>query len=73
MLASGVRDFVQQGVDGLLARDEPELSRHISRLALDTPFREYVRHRNATVAPPYDWAEVRALHLQMYEVASRRA
>jgi glycosyltransferase involved in cell wall biosynthesis len=70
MLASGVRDFVGQGVDGLLARDEAELSRHISRVALDAPFRDYVRHRNRIVAPPYDWAEVRAMHLGMYAHAA---
>lgn len=70
MLASGVRDFVHQGLDGLLARDEAELSRHMSRLALDAPFREYVRHRNRTVAPPYDWADVRAMHLGLYAHAA---
>jgi len=70
MLASGVRDFVSQGIDGLLARDETELSRHISRLALDAPFREYVRHHNAAVAPPYDWADVRAMHLALYSHAA---
>ena len=70
MLASGVRDFVRQGVDGLLARDEAELSRHISRLALDAPFRNYVRHRNRTVPPPYDWADVRAMHVHLYTHAA---
>jgi glycosyltransferase involved in cell wall biosynthesis len=69
MLASGVRDFVRQGVDGLLARDEPELSRHISRMALDAPFREYVRHRNASVPLSFDWVDVRAMHLELYEHA----
>jgi hypothetical protein len=58
-------------VEGLLARDETELARHLSRLALDTPFREYVRHRNSMIAPPYDWAEVRALHFAMYAHATR--
>ena len=72
MLASGVRDFVRQGVDGLLARDESELSRHISRLALDTPFRSYVRHRNSLTPPPYDWRDVRAMHLDFYALASDR-
>jgi glycosyltransferase involved in cell wall biosynthesis len=72
MLGSGVRDFIRQGVDGLLARDEAELARHLSRMALDVPFREYVRHRSATVAPPYDWSDVRALHLAMYAHAARR-
>jgi len=73
MQASGVRDFIRQGVEGLLARDETELTRHLSRLALDVPFREYVRHRNTTIAPPYDWSDVRALHLAMYAHAGRRS
>jgi glycosyltransferase involved in cell wall biosynthesis len=72
MLASGVRDFVRQGVDGLLARDEEELSRCMSRLALDAPFREYVLHRNAAAAPPYDWSDVADLHLRMYAMAGER-
>jgi len=70
MLASGVRDFIRQGVDGLLARNDAELSRHISRLALDAPFREYVRHRNAITTPPYDWSDVSAMHLELYAVAA---
>jgi hypothetical protein len=40
-------------------------------MALDEPFRQYVAHRHATVAPPYDWATVAELHRRMYEVASR--
>jgi glycosyltransferase involved in cell wall biosynthesis len=72
MLASGVRDFVRQGVDGLLARDDAELSRHMSRLALDAPFRDYVRHRNSVTTPPYDWSDVRAMHLALYEFAGAR-
>lgn len=72
MLASGVRDFVRQGVDGLLARDDAELSRHIARIALDAPFRHYVRHRNASVVPPYDWRDVRAMHLELYALAGTR-
>jgi glycosyltransferase involved in cell wall biosynthesis len=70
MLASGVRDFIRQGVDGLLARDDAELSRFISRIALDAPFREYVLHRNTSAAPPYDWSDVAAMHLRMYEMAA---
>jgi glycosyltransferase involved in cell wall biosynthesis len=69
MLASGVRDFIRQGVDGLLARDDVELSRCISRLALDTPFRHYVLNHNAASAPPYDWSEVAEMHLRMYAVS----
>ena len=60
---------MRQGVDGLLARNDAELTRHISRLALDEPFREYVRHRNASTTPPYDWSDVCALHLELYALA----
>ena len=69
MLASGVRDFIRQGVDGLLARDEAELSRFMSRIALDAPFREYVAHQNAALPPPYDWVDVAELHRRMYAMA----
>lgn len=71
MLASGVRDFIRQGVDGLLARDHDELARFIGRMALDAPFRHYVTHHNASVPPPYDWRTVAELHTRLYEVAMR--
>jgi len=70
MLASGVRDFIRQGENGLLARDHGELSRFIVRFALDPSFRGYVAHRNATVAPAFDWAQVVDAHLQLYGAAA---
>jgi glycosyltransferase involved in cell wall biosynthesis len=70
MLASGARDFVQPGVDGILARDEGELSRAISRLALDAPFREYVARHNAARPPMYDWRDVAVLHERFYAAAA---
>jgi glycosyltransferase involved in cell wall biosynthesis len=73
MLASGARDFVRQGVDGLLARDERELARDISRLAIDAPFRAYVAAHNRAESPAYDWADVVALHLRYYGVAAALA
>jgi glycosyltransferase involved in cell wall biosynthesis len=69
MLESGARDFLRQGVDGLLARDERDLARAIGRLAVDAPFRGYVARHNASAPPPYDWAEVAALHEQIYVAA----
>jgi glycosyltransferase involved in cell wall biosynthesis len=70
MLASGVRDFIRQGVDGLLARNEGELTQAIGRLALDAPFRAYVARHNASSAPPYDWSDVGALHERFYAAAA---
>ena len=71
MLASGVRDFIRHGVDGLLANDHDELARYMARMALDAPFREYVTHRNGVVTPPYDWVTVADMHLRLYELAAR--
>jgi glycosyltransferase involved in cell wall biosynthesis len=70
MLATGARDFIRHGVDGLLARDFAEMSRFIARLALDVPFRAYVASHNAASAPPYDWRDVAELHARFYEAAA---
>ena len=69
MLDSGARDFLRQGVDGLLARDAPDLARAIGRLAVDVPFREYVARHNASSPPRHDWSEVAALHERIYVAA----
>jgi glycosyltransferase involved in cell wall biosynthesis len=73
MLDSGARDFLRQGENGLLARDMPELARHIARLALDDAFRAYVAHRNASTRTGYDWSDVIPAHLALYGVAARAA
>ena len=70
MLAGGARDFIRQGVDGLLAVDERDLARAIERMALDAPFRAYVSRRNAASAPPYDWKDVAAEHERVYAAAA---
>ncbi len=70
MLASGARDFIREGAEGVLVRDERELARALSRLALDAPFRTCVARHNATTAPPYDWSDVAALHERFYVTAA---
>ena len=70
MLASGARDFIRQGENGLLARDMSELSRYMSRFALDASFRSYVAHRNASTPTGYDWSDVVPVHLDLYGVAA---
>jgi glycosyltransferase involved in cell wall biosynthesis len=73
MLASGARDFVRPGENGLLARDAAELTRFIARFALDDSFRRYVSHRNAATAPQFDWVDVVARHRELYGVAASLA
>ena len=69
MLASGARDFIAQGVNGILARDERELAVAIGRVALDPAFRAYVARQNAALPPPYDWSDVASLHEGVYAAA----
>ena len=73
--AGGARDFIHQGVDGLLVVDERDLARGIERMALDAPFRAYVARRNRSSPPPYDWEAVAAEHERVYVAAAelRRA
>jgi glycosyltransferase involved in cell wall biosynthesis len=70
MIAGGTRDFIVRGMDGLLARDERDLVRAMSRMAIEAPFREYVSAHNRAVPPAYDWPEVAALHLRYYGEAA---
>jgi glycosyltransferase involved in cell wall biosynthesis len=70
MLAGGARDFIARGVDGLLVRDEAELARAMSRLAIEAPFRAYLAAHNRSVAPDFDWPDVAALHLKYYGEAA---
>lgn len=70
MLASGARDFIRQGIDGLLATDERDLARAIGRLALDAPFRDFLARHNESHPPPYDWSEVGLQHRQLYAAAA---
>ena len=72
MLASGARDFIAPGVNGLLARDEAELSRFMARMALEEPARRFMASRNSAETS-YDWSEVVALHARAYETAARTA
>ena len=69
MRDTGARDFLRHGVEGLLTRDERDLTRAMERLAIDAPFRDYVARHNALTPPSYDWTEVAALHERIYVAA----
>jgi glycosyltransferase involved in cell wall biosynthesis len=70
MLGGGARDFIAPGVNGMLARDERELSEFIARLAIDIPLRRFIAHRNATPPLEYDWAAVARAHRAIYDAAA---
>ena len=70
MLGGGARDFIVPGVNGLLARDERELSTFIARLAIDVPLRRFIAHRNTTAPIEYDWSAVVRAHRGIYDAAA---
>lgn len=70
MLSSGARDFITPGLHGLLARDEAEMARFMSRLAVEDPLRRFISNRNRTEPPPYDWPVVVQMHREIYDAAA---
>ena len=70
MLASGTRDFIIPGVNGLLARDERELGTFMARLAVDEPLRRFIANRNRTEHAEYDWSAVVRAHHAVYDAAA---
>ena len=70
MLASGARDFITVGVNGFLARDNAELARFMTRLAVEAPLRTFIAHRNASDPPPHDWRALVAEHRRFYDAAT---
>ncbi|MEO8336818.1 MAG: glycosyltransferase [bacterium] len=69
MLSSGARDFITPGLHGLLARDEAELARFMSRLAVEDPLRRFIANRNRTETAPCDWPLVAEMHRAIYDAA----
>jgi glycogen(starch) synthase len=70
MMSSGARDFITPGVNGLLARDESEMARFISRLAVEDALRRFISNRNRMDSPHHDWSTVVAIHRQIYGAAA---
>jgi len=69
MAGSGVEEFVRDGVEGLLARDDAHLRELVVRVACDADARESVRDHNSTVLPSVSWPRVVAETLQQYRAA----
>ncbi len=72
MLATGARDFMVPGQNGMLARDHAELSRFIARMALEPATRALMRVNNRRPPIDHDWSAIVAAHLAIYGVATAR-
>jgi glycosyltransferase involved in cell wall biosynthesis len=69
MSSGGVREFVSDGVEGLLCDDDGQLSRALARIAEDTDLRARIREHNLAVDTPVAWAGVLALTQAAYAAA----
>ncbi len=68
---SGIREFVHDGVEGLLASDDAEMVDAIVRLVTDPALRQRIRTHNRTVAPMQDWDFVQSRAVEEYARAGR--
>ena len=69
---TGVDDFVEDGVAGLLAESDVLLAGALAHLAGDDALRARIRAHNLSVPPGQDWAGVLAATLREYHRAGAR-
>ncbi len=69
MSDSGVREFVVDGVDGLLASDDHALAQHMMRLCVDPALRKRIAEHNRVTPVAFTWDRAIAAHLELYERA----
>lgn len=64
----GVRDLVESGVNGFLARegDAQDMARHISTLLSSPPLRKDMGAKGQEKAQPYDWPMVARRYIDLY-------
>jgi glycosyltransferase involved in cell wall biosynthesis len=70
--ATGVDDFVRDGVEGVLGDSDVQLAGALARLATDEAARQRIRHHNLTTPPVQDWAGVLEATLGEYRRAGAR-
>ena len=70
---TGVDDFVDDGVEGLLADSDVVLAGALAHLAGDPALRDRIRAHNLDVPPVQDWPGVVAATLREYHRAGVRA
>ena len=67
--SSGVRDFITDGVDGLLADDDAGLARELASLLGDDELLERIKTHNYENAPLPEWGTVAQMHVDTYRRA----
>jgi glycogen synthase len=70
---SGVREFVADGMEGLLASDDRSMTDALTRLVTDAALRQDISSYNRSNPPRQDWSHVVGRAGQEYERAARIA
>ena len=69
MAGSGVAEIVRHGREGMLARSDLEMARHVVALLRDAPRRHAIADHNRRSTPPYDWPRIVDAHVALYREA----
>ncbi len=67
---TGIREFVEHGREGLLARSDRDMVDQIVRLVRDRELRLVISKHNRETASPVDWSDVVQLNLTAYRSAA---
>jgi glycosyltransferase involved in cell wall biosynthesis len=66
---TGIREFVEHGREGLLARSDRDMVDQIVRLVRDRELRLVISKNNRETSSPVDWSDVVQLNLAAYRAA----
>jgi glycosyltransferase involved in cell wall biosynthesis len=66
---TGIREFVEHGREGLLARSDRDMVDQITRLVRDRELRLVISKNNRETPSPVDWSDVVQLNLRAYRSA----
>jgi glycosyltransferase involved in cell wall biosynthesis len=69
MSRSGVAEWIEDGVHGLLADDDDHFTAQVARLVADGPLRARIRATNTAQPPDAGWDRSLAAHARLYQTA----
>lgn len=68
----GVRDFIRHGREGLLAKDDQEFARHLTRLIGDGNLRKEMAKRSRENTEQFSWQKIIEAHVAAYGSAAEQ-
>lgn len=67
----GVRDFIKQGQEGYLAKNDAEWVKYIIKLINDKSLRNKMAKSSRESTQQFSWQKIIEVHLKLYEMASQ--